>query len=60
MVTPLLEGSVVVWWMNVDKLDDEMLARWRGILENTEQVRADRFHFAQDRDTFVAAHALKR
>jgi 4'-phosphopantetheinyl transferase len=46
--------------MVVDTVGADILARWRRILEDAEQARADRFHFARDRDTFIAAHALKR
>lgn len=46
--------------MDVDALDARISARWRGMLDHVEQARADRFRFARDCDTFVAAHALKR
>src|SRR5436190_1829737 len=60
MTTLLPEGSVMVWWMIIDTVDADALAHWRKVLESAEQVRADRFHFARDRGTFIAAHALKR
>ena len=60
MTTPLPEGSVIVWWMTVDTVGADALAQWCGVLESAEQARADRFHFARDRSTFIAAHALKR
>jgi phosphopantetheinyl transferase len=43
-----------------DTLGADMLTRWRSILEQSDQARADRLRFARDRDTFVAAHALKQ
>jgi 4'-phosphopantetheinyl transferase len=51
---------VRVRWLSTD---GEALAhqpRWRAMLSSDEAVRADRFHFAEDRDTFTAAHALAR
>jgi 4'-phosphopantetheinyl transferase len=60
MAIPLPEGTVAVWWTAVDAVGVDTLARWRGMLESDEQARADRFHFAQDREVFIAAHALKR
>lgn len=60
MATPLPEGSVAIWWMAVDPLDANVLARWRAILDESERSRADRFHFPSDRDSFIAAHVLKR
>src|SRR6266487_2686855 len=60
MATPLPEGTVAVWWTAVDAVGVDTLVRWRGMLESDEQARADRFHFARDREVFVAAHALKR
>jgi 4'-phosphopantetheinyl transferase len=45
------------------KLDAECapnLTHWRGMLNAEETARADRFHFAADRDSFIGAHALAR
>jgi len=56
----IARGSMIVWWMTIDTVGADALAQWRKILESAEQVRADRFHFARDRDTSIAAHALKR
>jgi 4'-phosphopantetheinyl transferase len=36
------------------------LARWRTMLDPEEVARADRYHFAVDRDSYTAAHALVR
>lgn len=36
------------------------LARWRATLNDEERARADRFHFARDRERFVLARALLR
>jgi 4'-phosphopantetheinyl transferase len=60
MATPFPDDSVAVWWMTVDTVGADTLARWRRILDSAEQDRADRFHFSRDRDGFVAAHILKR
>jgi hypothetical protein len=56
----LRRGSVVVWRMVVDSPSADKIAQWRSNLHLTEQARADRFCFTTDRQTFIAAHALKR
>jgi 4'-phosphopantetheinyl transferase len=60
MNASLTSGMVVVWWMPVDGIDREAVARWRNSLDLAERARADRFHFAEDRKIYVAAHALNR
>ena len=50
--------TVRVRWLVVENTPD--LARWRGMLDPDELVRADRFHFASDRNIYTAAHALLR
>src|ERR1700737_1254041 len=36
------------------------VSRWRDMLDDDEQARADRFCFAADRNIFIAARALTR
>jgi 4'-phosphopantetheinyl transferase len=60
MKVSLTPDTVVVWWMLVDGIDCEVVARWRKSLDVIEQARADRFHFTEDGNTYIAAHALNR
>lgn len=60
MTTRLHPDAIVVWWMTVASPCQATLARWRANLESAEQARADRFRDAADRETWTAAHALKR
>ena len=56
-----LEQAVHVWHAAVDSAASRsILGRHAAILDGDERARADRFHFAADRDTFVLAHALTR
>jgi 4'-phosphopantetheinyl transferase len=57
---PLSPGDAVVWWMPVAVPPAAVVARWRTCLDGSEQARADRFHFAEDRNAYIAAHALTR
>jgi 4'-phosphopantetheinyl transferase len=50
--------TVRVRWLVVENTPH--LARWRGMLDPDELVRADRYHFASDRNIYTAAHALLR
>jgi 4'-phosphopantetheinyl transferase len=54
------ESETVLWWMPVHSPPREAMARWLAILDKTEQARAERFRFAEDREIYVAAHALMR
>lgn len=60
MNTPLSPGTVAVWWMALDSLNDDVVNRWRTGLGADERARADRFVFARDSHAYVAAHTLKR
>lgn len=51
---------VRVWTLPVDGIDEPAAARWRAVLDATEQARADRFVFARHRIQYMAAHALVR
>lgn len=46
--------------MPVEHAEPEAIEAWRGLLDDHERARADRFHFAVDRIAFTAAHALTR
>jgi|SRR5665213_250939 len=60
MIRPLEAGEVRVWWMDLGLAEDTEIARWRECLDPAEQAQADRFHFAADRQTYIAAHWLVR
>ena len=53
-------GHVVVWWMDVRQIADAALSRWLGVLDEEEQTKAARFHYAADRCQYIAAHSLLR
>jgi len=57
---PLPLNTVRVRWLSTETAGDVQISHWRGMLDAEELARADRFHFAADRDTFIAAHALTR
>ena len=46
--------------MVVEAEDTPHLARWRSMLNAEELARADRYHFAADRNIYTAAHGLAR
>jgi 4'-phosphopantetheinyl transferase len=52
--------GVQVWTMPTAGLDEAAVAPWRGVLDDGERARADRFAFAEGRIAFTAAHALAR
>jgi 4'-phosphopantetheinyl transferase len=58
----MVEASkrILVWWMEIDAPPATVVADWRSCLDAAEQVRADRFHFDEDRTTYIAAHWLIR
>jgi len=56
----VLHDGVLFWWMAVASPAAEAVARWYTTLDEGERRRADRFHFAVDRETYIAAHALTR
>jgi len=53
-------NAIAVWWMPFASLPDDAVARWLDVLNEEERARADRFRFAADRTTYIAAHALTR
>lgn len=57
---PLDSDTVRIRWLRPGTCDDGRPAGWRTMLDAEELARADRFRFAVDRDTFIAAHALTR
>jgi len=58
--TALDPHTVRVRWLVVEARDTPHLARWRSMLDPEELARADRYHFAADRNIYTAAHALAR
>jgi len=50
----------VVWWMETGGLDTGDWSRLEALLDEAERVRARRFHFDRDRQSYIAAHALGR
>jgi 4'-phosphopantetheinyl transferase len=59
-VAPLEADTVRVRWLATDGRSRAHMPRWRGLLDDEERARADRFRFVKDRDAFIAAHALLR
>lgn len=57
---PLEPETVRVRWLATEPDERNHIARWRDMLDGEELAQADRFRFAQDRITFIAAHALRR
>ncbi len=56
-----LDPHVVrVRWLAVEANETPHLTRWRSMLDRDELARADCYHFAADRGTYTAAHALAR
>lgn len=55
----LTANVVELWRLDLEAVRGEEL-RWRELLSADELARADRFHFARDRQNFIAARALLR
>lgn len=55
----LVDGEVDLWGIDLDAVATGE-SRWRTILSPDELARADRFHFARDRQNFTATRALLR
>jgi len=55
----LPEDEVQLWRIDLEALGADE-ARWQTVLSSDEAVRASRFHFARDRQRFVASRALLR
>jgi 4'-phosphopantetheinyl transferase len=60
MVPGLKSGEVAVWWMELGAPPAAVISQWRACLDAAEQAQADRFHFEEDRSTYIAAHWLVR
>jgi 4'-phosphopantetheinyl transferase len=60
VATALAPGTVRVRWLVVETEETPHLTRWRSMLGCEELARADRYHFAADRHSYAAAHALVR
>jgi 4'-phosphopantetheinyl transferase len=55
----LSEDEVQLWRIDLDSIRSDE-ARWQEVLSPDEKERASRFHFASDRQRFVAARSLLR
>lgn len=55
----LSENEVHLWGIDLDVVAPSE-SRWRSVLAQDELARADRFHFARDRQYFTATRALLR
>jgi len=55
----LPENEVQLWRVDLESIGADE-ARWQKLLSSDEAMRASRFHFANDRQRFVAARALLR
>ena len=55
----LVEGALHVWQVNLDRSEDE-LATLAELLSVDERERAGRFHFARDREHYIAGRAILR
>jgi 4'-phosphopantetheinyl transferase len=55
----LAENEVQLWRVDLEAIRPEE-RRWREVLSPDEKNRADRFHFAVDRQCFIAARAFLR
>jgi 4'-phosphopantetheinyl transferase len=56
----IASGEILMWLMEVDAPAPALLDGWRASLDTDELTRADRFYFAADRATYIAAHWLLR
>jgi 4'-phosphopantetheinyl transferase len=54
-----LGDEIHVWQLELDRSVEE-IAHWESILSRDEKARADRFHFRNDRNRFVAARGFLR
>jgi 4'-phosphopantetheinyl transferase len=55
----LPEDEVQLWRVDLDAIRADE-SRWQKVLSSDESMRASRFHFARDRQRFVASRALLR
>ncbi|WP_188047592.1 4'-phosphopantetheinyl transferase family protein [Vibrio vulnificus] len=56
----LTQLNVCVLWRRVSYLSHNTRAYWLSMLDKNEREKASRFRFAEDRDSFIAGHALLR
>lgn len=52
--------SATVRWIEIDAVRDGDWPRLEALLSEAERARAGQFHFARDRKSYIAAHALAR
>lgn len=56
----VMRGSATVRWIATDDVSNNDWPALAALLDEAERVRADRFHFIHDRQSYIAAHALAR
>ncbi len=59
-MAPPADVCVTLRWLPVDAVAPGRWPALRQILDDSEQARAERFHFERDRQAYIAAHALTR
>lgn len=59
-MTALGEDAVLLRWLELAAVEPGHWPALRGLLDEAERARADRFHFERDRLVYTAAHALLR
>jgi 4'-phosphopantetheinyl transferase len=57
---PLDAGSVDLWLVSPDEIDEAMLARYRALATPDEQAAASRFHFERHRRSHLVTRAAVR
>ena len=55
----LCRGEVHIWLIELDA-EPDLLNAWRGTLSEDEQRKANRFHFARDRNRYIAGRGQLR
>ncbi|MEO9902234.1 4'-phosphopantetheinyl transferase superfamily protein [Nisaea sp.] len=53
-------NEVEIWWLRPDLIVGGHLQSFDLVLNDEERIRARRFHFADDRRSYICAHALTR
>ena len=57
---PLDAGSIDLWLVAPDEIDEAMLARYRALATPDEQAAASRFHFERHRRSHLVTRAAVR
>ncbi|MEP3046461.1 MAG: 4'-phosphopantetheinyl transferase superfamily protein [Roseibium sp.] len=54
------KDRVAVWWLSLEDIHKDDLAKLEALLIDEELARANLFHFERDRQIYVAAHGICR